>query len=35
MISTDYFNYKYAISGAKQSVSDQIALAKVENEALK
>ena len=35
MISTDYFNYKHAIGGAKQSLADQIALAKVENEALK
>ena len=34
-ISTDYFNYKHAIIGAKSHLDDQIALAKVENEALK
>lgn len=34
-ISTDYFNYKHAIIGAKAHLDDQIALAKVENEALK
>ena len=34
-ISTDYFNYKHAIIGAKANLDDQIALAKVENEALK
>ena len=35
MISTDYFNYKHAIGGAKVKLEDQIALARVENEALK
>ena len=34
-ISTDYFNYKHTIIGAKANLDDQIALAKVENEALK
>lgn len=34
-ISTDYFNYRHAINGAKVKLDDQIALAKVENEALK
>ena len=35
IISTDYFNYRHAIGGAKQKLEDQIALARVENEALK
>ena len=34
-ISTDYFNYKHAIVGAKTNLEDQIALARVENESLK
>ena len=34
-ISTDYFNYRHAVNGAKVKLDDQIALAKVENEALK
>lgn len=34
-ISTDYFNYKHEIGNAKQRLDDQIALARVENEALK
>lgn len=34
-ISNDYFNYKHAIVGAKTRLEDQIALARVENEALK
>ena len=34
-VSTDYFNYRHAIQNAKTSLEDQIALAKVENEALK
>lgn len=35
LISTDYFNYKHAIGGAKNKLDDQLALARVENEALK
>jgi hypothetical protein len=34
-ISTDYFNYKHSIDGAKLSLEDQIKLAKMENESLK
>lgn len=34
-ISSDYFNYRHAIVNAKQKLDDQIALARVENEALK
>jgi hypothetical protein len=34
-ISSDYFNYKHVIDGAKLSLEDQIKLAKMENESLK
>jgi len=34
-ISTDYFNYRHAIGNAKTRLEDQVALARVENEALK
>ena len=34
-VSTDYFNYRHSIGNVKQKLEDQIALAKVENEALK
>ena len=34
-VSTEYFNYKHRVGQDKQRLEDQLALARVENEALK